>query len=151
MTIVDYFWGTPHRQQLDLLTRLEENWGRGPTCFVIRAPVATGKSRLAVAIADWAASFEKSTAIVPPNGVLQRQYEQEFPHLASLWGGDSYYCLPQRQSCSRTKARKKGNCQECPHLAALRRCESSDTRLMNPYTLLGTRKTVGYPQLVIFD
>lgn len=118
---------------------------------MVQAPVATGKSRLAVALSRWAASWDQRATICPPVGVLQRQYEEEFSDLASLWGAAGYRCQGLRTTCDKTKRKIKGGCKGCPHAAAVARAKASCTRLMNHYTLLGTRRSVGYPQLLVLD
>ena len=158
MTMLDYFQGTPRRQQAEVLTALEAQW-RPRTCYVVSLPVGAGKSRVAAAISGWAASFDKSSAIVPPDGMLQRQYEKDFPELASVWGGDDYYCLPMRQSCAATRRKKKSNCKEhCPYSKSTGLARSSMQRLMHVYTYRGVaakgqraQALVGYPKVLIMD
>jgi Rad3-related DNA helicase len=157
MTILDYFAGTPRRQQSYVLTELERLW-RPRICYVINLPVGAGKSRVAAAISGWAASFDKTSAIVTPDSLLQKQYEREFPQLRSVWGGDEYHCLTYRQTCATTRAKKKGNCKSCPHAQSLARAKAGYERLMHLHTYRGVsakgrRKEalVGYPNVLIVD
>jgi Rad3-related DNA helicase len=151
LSIVNYFSGIPRREQVEVLQELERLWS-SHSCFVIQVPVAGGKSRVAAAIASWAESFEKTVNILPPssNELLQHQYEAEFPDFHSVWGASKYRCHTYHQPCSVTKRKRKGACKECPHQKAQVQA-TRGVRLMNPHTMLGTRKVLGYPQLLIVD
>jgi Rad3-related DNA helicase len=150
MSALNWFRGDPRPEQVKILEELMRVWDEY-SCFVIQAPVATGKSRVAVAVARWAESFEQRVTIVPPDSVLQRQYEGEFPELASLWGADNYRCHDFQTSCGERKKKAKGGCKGCPHNTALGATRASFLRLEHTYTYLGLRKSLGYPRLAIFD
>lgn len=158
MTMVDYFPGVPRRQQVDVLTQLEREWGPR-RAFVVEMPVGAGKSHVAATLAAWAASWDVPATVVTPDSLLQRQYERDFPKLASVWGGDEYRCLTYRSTCAETRKRKKGvNCPDCPHARAIGLARSGCQRLMHHYTYLGTapkgqrkQALVGYPKLLIID
>lgn len=56
--------------------QLEKQWWKADV-FVINAPVASGKSRMAKCIADWQTSFDQATSILTPTNVLVDQYAAE--------------------------------------------------------------------------
>lgn len=87
--MLEFFRGEPRQVQREILETLEANWQHYDV-FVIQAPVAAGKSRCAVAISDWAASQNRSTAIITPTNVLVEQYTKEFSDLTVLHRRDAY-------------------------------------------------------------
>ena len=93
MKILQYFRGTPRKTQTEILNTLEDNWV-GYDVFVIQAPVATGKSRVAVAVSDWVASLGRSSAILTPSNILADQYAKDFPDI-SLLHRRQWYRNPQ--------------------------------------------------------
>ena len=58
--------------------------------LVVRAPVACGKSGIAVAIQAGLNALEKSCAIVTPNNILRDQYLTDFPTLRTVKSQDDY-------------------------------------------------------------
>ena len=82
-TMLEYFRGTPRKSQSDILQALQSNWKQYDV-FVIQAPVATGKSRIAVSVADWVEAQGRTCAILTPSNILASQYAEEFPDLALL-------------------------------------------------------------------
>ena len=148
-TILQYFDRQPRQVQVDLVRTLRDKWSTA-TCHVIRAPVAAGKSDFAVAIARWVAcEFGLTVTICPPTYELQRQYESGFKDLASLKGQNAYRC--GLENSYRSCGAIKNKCSKCKHTAATLAATASQLRLMLPYTLLGTKGTVGYPDVLIID
>jgi Rad3-related DNA helicase len=97
MSILQHFGNkTPRQSQTDALTYVESNWDSSDV-FVVDVPTAGGKTAIALTIAAWAAS-EKNlrSAIIVPTNILQSQYEQESPTIAS-------------------KHRAGWHCSSCPH------------------------------------
>jgi Rad3-related DNA helicase len=80
MSVFDYFPGEPRAVQREVLQQIEENWSAHDV-FVIQAPVATGKSRIATALAGWAGS----AVVLTPTNVLVDQYAEEFPTLSPMY------------------------------------------------------------------
>jgi Rad3-related DNA helicase len=124
VAILDYFQGEPRAAQREVLQQLQANWNKADV-FVISAPVATGKSRIATATAGWAGS----SAILTPTNVLVDQYAEEFPTLAAMHKHGRY--------------RSKRD-----FLMALRRYKGAPTSLSNYYIYM-THKA--YRPTVIFD
>lgn len=89
MTILNYFRGSPRSTQKEILNEIEKHWATR-NVFVIQAPVATGKSRIAVAISDWIAAQGRTSAILTPSNILANQYAREFTDLDLLHKRTSY-------------------------------------------------------------
>jgi Rad3-related DNA helicase len=62
--------------------------------FVIRSPVASGKSGIAIACQSALLAAGKSCAIVTPNNILRDQYTSEFDHLTTI-KAQSDYLVPE--------------------------------------------------------
>lgn len=134
-SILDKFPGTPRPQQAEVLQLLEQVWDKYDV-FVVRAPVATGKSRIAIALANWLAG---SCAIITPTKILQQQYLDEFPELPTLWRMDSYYCKHCQTDCASAKRTRKYWCRFCPYPTAKKRAELSLVGVFNYWIYLTHR------------
>lgn len=88
-SILEFFSGTPRPGQLDILQRIDTAWSRYDV-FVISAPVAFGKSRVAHAIASWAAECGMKATIATPDNLLLGQYMSEWPDLGASMRRDLY-------------------------------------------------------------
>jgi Rad3-related DNA helicase len=89
MTILDYFPGEPRKVQHEILTTIEAAWNEADI-FVVQAPVASGKSRVAKTVANWANTLGLGAAILTPTNQLVEQYRSEFPSLKSMSKQSSY-------------------------------------------------------------
>jgi Rad3-related DNA helicase len=83
--ILSYFQGTPRPQQTEALREIQARW-READVFLVRAPVATGKSRMAACVTAWAGAG----GIVTPTNNLVAQYAADFPDLATIGLRSSY-------------------------------------------------------------
>lgn len=94
MNIMDFFpYESPRPSQLDVLSKVQAFWNYADV-FVIRVPVAGGKSAIATTIQDWCLSHKISAAITVPNNMLRDQYMKEFDWLRTLKAQQDYY-LPR--------------------------------------------------------
>lgn len=93
MSILNYIPGgfTPRPVQKKVLLEVENNWKEYDT-LVIDAPVASGKSLIAVTIANWRNSMDNTAAILTPQALLQDQYQETYPNIPSLKGKHKYLC-----------------------------------------------------------
>lgn len=93
VSILTYFPGEPRPQQRDVLLQLEKCWDEADI-FIIDAPVAVGKSRVAITLARWMFKEKhiRSNIIVPTNVLLQ-QYRDEFPKMQCIQRKDMYRCI----------------------------------------------------------
>jgi hypothetical protein len=76
MTILSHFRGKPRPQQVQALLEVERSWATHDV-FVLRLPVAAGKSRVLKCIVDWAGGG----ALLTPSNLLVSQYHSEWPEL----------------------------------------------------------------------
>ena len=79
-TILDYFKGEPRPQQQYVLREVERLWDNYDV-FVVQAPTATGKSRIAHCIAKWSG---QGTTILVPDNYLRHQYMNEFDDIITV-------------------------------------------------------------------
>jgi len=122
--ILKSFKGTPRPQQVQALLEVERSWDSHDV-FVLRLPVAAGKSRVLKAIADWAGGG----ALLTPTNMLVQQYKEEWPELLSVRKRDSF---PNSQAWSR-------------HVGELKR---SPLLLANYYSYLALK---AYKKVALFD
>lgn len=79
-SILEYFYGTPRTQQEYALNRIQNDWDQYRV-HVIRAPTATGKSRIAHCIAKWR---NESAMIIVPSNMLEDQYLNDHKDLIGI-------------------------------------------------------------------
>ena len=87
MSIMEYFcYDTPRQCQTDTLLTIEENWNNYDV-FVVRAPVGSGKSGIAVTLQNW----QDGGVIATPNNLLRDQYLNEFDWLQTVKNQEDYW------------------------------------------------------------
>lgn len=152
-SILSCFSGMPRQGQSSILKQVEILWDKADV-FVIGAPVAFGKTRMAHAIASWAWQNRgaKSTILTPTN-LLVEQYIKEFPRLHSLQRMDSYTCATSRDgydrvSCQGHKEQMDFFCDGCPYIRARQKAFVFPYKVVNMYTALAYRL---HSELMIFD
>ena len=79
--------------QEEVLSAVESNWDKYDV-FVLRCPVAFGKSSIAAAIQSWELSRGNGTSIITPSNLLRNQYLEEFSHMRTVKSQDEYW-LPK--------------------------------------------------------
>jgi len=87
----------PRRSQTKILDSLQSQWNEFEV-FVVRVPVAGGKSAIATTLQDWALSHKASASIVVPNNMLREQYTEEFSWLRTLKKQDDYMLTKYKMS-----------------------------------------------------
>lgn len=140
----------PRKEQEDFLNWVEENYDRYDV-FVGALPTATGKSRIATAIANWnSQNALGKTAILTGNTMLQDQYAKDFEWLPVLKGQSNYQCLTNlKSSCKNVKTHTGSHCSSeaildmtgqpkktCPYLGAMSDVKASDTAIFNYHSYL---------------
>ena len=125
MSILDHFEGTPRPQQVEALLRLEANWSKYDV-FVVRCPVATGKSHIAKCLLNW----QGRGTLVVPNNVLKSQILGDFSDLVTVNNLATYGGRPRYE-------------------AALARLRASPQRCSTYYGYLGQRHAYYQPLLVV--
>ena len=89
MSLHSFFPWTPRTAQSELMDLFDANWSQYDV-FVGAAPVAVGKSPLAVAVGRWRESRGEGVAIITHNNVLVDQYLNSFPDLPHLHKSSRY-------------------------------------------------------------
>lgn len=139
---------TPRSVQIDVLQSVERSWNTHKV-FVIQAPVSSGKSLIAITIANWAQSLSKSTAILTPQVMLQDQYVETFPDIPSLKGRARYSCHDEdAETCEDRHAIDDKYCAECPYVACKSQAAASPSAIYNLYSYMATRDN---KQVLIVD
>lgn len=120
--ILSHFPGTPRPVQKAVLLSLERKW-KDYDVFVIQAPTASGKSRIAMTISSW----QKDVDIITPTNILLQQYVKEFPKFPKAIRHNFYPCYGH---CSTLK---KGYSSRCEYMDDRRRVRSESRGFMNYY------------------
>ena len=135
--ILAHFKGKPRPIQKKLLIEIEQNW-KDTDVFVIQAPTGSGKSKLAMCIADWQFKVD----VLTPTNMLVEQYAKENPEFPKILKKALYPC------CLKAHTKKHGNCERTKDL---RRIYAFRRGLMNYYMYMSlyARKRPTAPILVI--
>jgi len=150
MSILDWFpngW-TPTKLQREVLVELEHRWNTAQV-FVLRLDVASGKSGVAVCIANWLASKGNSKArgarICTPTNVLVNQYASQFDVPVTKSPGQ-YACETRGTTCGAWAAKKR--CRGCVYTKA--RYEAQDAPVsISTYHM--SKALYSYRNTMIFD
>ena len=94
MQMKDFFpYETPRDSQTAVLSTIEQQWDKADV-FVVRVPVAGGKSAIATTVQDYALSQSLSAGILVPNNNLRDQLMREFDWLVTVKAQEEYW-LPR--------------------------------------------------------
>ena len=159
-SILDHFPGTPRPQQTQALLEVEKSWDEADI-FIIQAPVATGKSNIAMTLARWMfkAKHIRSNILVPTNVLLQ-QYRSSFPKLHAIQRKDMYRCkntldttpMDEANCDYVSKLRGEGGkaeyCPDCCYLKAVRLSHKSPYMVANYWSYMALKL---YKPAVIID
>lgn len=133
--------------QRDVLLRLEEKLDSSDV-FIIRAPVASGKTLMSMTIARYLQKKKKwKSRLLVPNNLLLQQYLDSFPNVTTLRKRESYTCeLYANQSvkydCGEhtrltgTSKKRGAYCKGCPYTTALKKAQVMPYVAINYYTYL---------------
>lgn len=114
----------PRPEQIEILDFVKESIANDKKFIMIDAPTGTGKSYAAVMISDWYTKEINRDAkfnIITNTKILQDQYTNDFPFMASLKGSNSYWCRTNLMNCGESKLinqSKSKKCATCPHSIA---------------------------------
>jgi len=116
----------PRKEQREAIEFIDTEYKSNPLnkFFLMNLPVGTGKSFLALMIADWYKKNVNRMAkidIITSGKLLQDQYVNEFDSISDLKGKDNYEC--QSYSCSCAQGAEfnrlnKTSCESCPYSSA---------------------------------
>lgn len=155
MSIMEHFPKelTPRPGQVSTLQAIEAGW-QTHDVFVVDAPVAAGKSAVAVTIARWVSSqWKQRTLLTTPNNMLVEQYLRDYPRLATLKGKDLYRCQEsnahQTITCKERAARVGACCKgTCKYTADNRKVRVVPYAVVNNWVYLAHKL---YPDVLIAD
>jgi len=116
----------PRREQQETLDFIDAEYKRNPLnkFFLLNLPVGTGKSHLALMLADWYRKNVNRMArvdIITNSKLLQDQYADTYDSICDLKGKENYECEEYACSCAQGAefARlNKTSCESCPYSSA---------------------------------
>lgn len=135
--ILEYFPGTPRPVQKALLLEIERVWDN---CDVVAcvAPVGSGKSKVAICVAKWAAKKAKRSVIIAPTRILVAQYIADAPSLPKLNAMDAYACEggAENISCGERRGMAGEFCANCPYIRDVKRAHVVPAMICNPHSMI---------------
>ena len=116
----------PRKEQKEALNFIEEQYNKNPLTkfFLLNLPVGTGKSHLALMIADWYKKKINRMArvdVITNSKILQDQYADTYESIADLKGKENYECSQYSCSCAQGgefNRLNKTSCEHCPYKLA---------------------------------
>lgn len=121
--------------QKEALEAARDAFASGTRFVIIEAPTGSGKSAIAVALAQEA----KASFIVTAQKVLQDQYIRDFPYVSLMKGRANYDCLvaPTHAAAAPCVVGKRfPECEACPYFTAKDEAIAADVTTMNYAYLL---------------
>lgn len=117
---------SPRREQQETLDFIDAEYKKNPLnkFFLLNLPVGTGKSHLALMLADWYRKTVNRMArvdIITNSKLLQDQYADTYDSICDLKGKENYECEEYACSCAQGAefARlNKTSCESCPYSSA---------------------------------
>jgi len=132
---------TPRKEQKEALDFIQSQYNKNPLVkfFLLNLPVGTGKSHLALMIADWYRKNLDRRArvdIITNSKILQDQYANTYDSISDLRGKDNYEC--EQYSCSCAQGQEfnrlnKTSCDSCPYTNARESYMNGGMSLTNFY------------------
>ena len=131
----------PRKEQKDALDFIDSEYQKNKLTkfFLLNLPVGSGKSHLALMIADW---YRKNVTkmsrvdIITNSKILQDQYADTYESIADLKGKDNYECESYSCSCAQGgefNRLNKTSCESCPYSFARENYISGGISLTNFY------------------
>ena len=131
----------PRKEQKEALNFIEAEYQKNKLnkFFLLNLPVGSGKSHLALMIADWYKKNVNKMAkvdIITNSKLLQDQYSNEYDSISDLKGKENYEC--EQYSCSCAQGAEfnrlnKTSCESCPYTSAKESFISGNISLTNFY------------------
>jgi Rad3-related DNA helicase len=133
--------------QVEALLKIEAAY-KTSEVIAVRLSPGSGKSIIALTLANWRKSLGEKTRYIIPNNALVAQLKATHPDVAVLEKQAAYYCDDFARSCNDTKIKCKRFCGDCPFVAAKKYAKEASVVAMNPWVYY----THGlYAKNVIFD
>lgn len=113
----------PRKEQIEALEFINDEYKKNKLnkFFLLNLPVGTGKSHLALMIADWYRKNVSKMAridIITNSKILQDQYSDTYESIADLKGKENYECAQYSCSCAQGaefNRLNKTSCETCPY------------------------------------
>ena len=131
----------PRKEQKEALSFIEAEYQKNKLnkFFLLNLPVGSGKTHLALMIADWYKKNVNRMArvdIITNSKILQDQYSGEYESICDLKGKENYECQSYSCSCaqgSEFNRLNKTSCESCPYSNARESYISGGVSLTNFY------------------
>jgi len=131
----------PRREQQEAMDFIDFEYKKNPLnkFFLLNLPVGSGKSHLALMIADWYRKNANRMArvdVITNSKLLQDQYSNTYDSICDLKGKENYECESYACSCAQGSefARlNKTSCESCPYSAARESYINGGVSLTNFY------------------
>ena len=131
----------PRREQQEAMDFIDFEYKKNPLnkFFLLNLPVGSGKSHLALMIADWYRKNANRMArvdIITNSKLLQDQYSNTYDSICDLKGKENYECESYACSCAQGSefARlNKTSCESCPYSSARESYINGGVSLTNFY------------------
>lgn len=131
----------PRKEQKEALSFIDSEYQKNKMnkFFLLNLPVGSGKSHLALMIADWYKKNVNKMArvdIITNSKILQDQYANTYESISDLKGKENYECETYACSCaqgSEFNRLNKTSCESCPYSYARESYQSGGISLTNFY------------------
>lgn len=131
----------PRKEQKEALTFIDSEYQKNKTnkFFLLNLPVGSGKSHLALMIADWYKKNVNKLAkvdVITNSKILQDQYSDTYESISDLKGKENYECESYSCSCAQGaefNRLNKTSCEGCPYTYARENFISGGISLTNFY------------------
>jgi ATP-dependent DNA helicase DinG len=131
----------PRKEQKEALTFIDSEYQKNKLnkFFLLNLPVGSGKSHLALMIADWYRKNVNKMSrfdIITNSKILQDQYADTYESIADLKGKENYECESYSCSCAQGaefNRLNKTSCESCPYSFARENYISGGISLTNFY------------------
>jgi len=132
---------TPRKEQTECIEFIDSEYRKNKEnkFFLLNLPVGSGKSHLALMIADWYLKNVHGGAkvdIITNSKILQDQYCNTYESINDLKGKENYSCSQYACSCAQGaefNRLNKTSCEACPHSGAREGFISGKISLTNFY------------------
>ena len=131
----------PRKEQKEALSFIESEYQKNKLnkFFLLNLPVGSGKSHLALMIADWYKKNVNRMAkvdIITNSKILQDQYSGTYESISDLKGKENYECESYACSCAQGaefNRLNKTTCESCPYNSSRESFISGGVSLTNFY------------------
>lgn len=131
----------PRKEQKEALSFIDSEYQKNKLTkfFLLNLPVGSGKSHLALMIADWYRKNVNKTSrvdIITNSKILQDQYADTYDSISDLKGKENYECESYSCSCAQGaefNRLNKTTCESCPYSFARENYISGGISLTNFY------------------